>query len=606
MPTVPIYPAARILPIPKAFRAEPGVFAVTPGMRRDVLCTDSRVARAVDRWLGDSTRKDHREQEPAAKSPLIRVRVDAGAIEHLDGYRLTIRCGEIELIGESPAGCFHGLQTLTQLCDRDDASVTCCVIEDWPDFHTRGLLHDITRGRVPTLATLKLMVDRLALLKANHLQLYIEHAFVFSFDKEICGADEGLTPDEACELGAYCHERFIELAPAMASLGHMGRILSMPKYRHLAEVEAQNCWADTAWPQRARGLTLDCLSPESHRLIENMWSDVMEAFPGPIVNTCGDEPWDLGKGRNSRLDAAGTTDAYVSHLRRVYEHCSAHGRRVQVWTDVLCNHPEMLGQLPKDLTMLHWGYDDDANYDATAGYVEMGFDTVVCPSTSGCKRIIGALGLAERNITTFARRGHECGASGLINTDWGDHGHFNLLGCSWHGIALGAACGWDAACAGGDDFDTRFAQAFWGLNDAVMPEALRRASHLDDAWETWRLFWMLLEGVCDESTLPPLDEAREAGRHAQSFMERAANVEPCDAEARQDIDEVSVACQFTRLFADRIALAHGVDVMDFAERLAEATTRYAALWRVRNKPSGLGDILRALDRTPGAAGSTTP
>ena len=81
------------------------------------------------------------------------------------------------------------------------------------------LLHDVTRGKVATLATLKLLVDRLSQLKANQLQLYIEYAFVFSFDEEICGADEGLTPDEVRELGAYCQERFIDLVPAVASPG---------------------------------------------------------------------------------------------------------------------------------------------------------------------------------------------------------------------------------------------------------------------------------------------------------------------------------------------------------------------------------------------------
>ena len=556
----------------------------------------------MDRWLSGPIRGDSPQGKPTATASLIRVRVDGETTGHFDGYRLMIRPGEIEVVGNSAAGCFYGLQTLAQLRSGDEASIPCCTIEDWPDFPTRGLLHDVTRGKTPTLATLKLLIDRLAQLQANQLQLYIEHAFVFSFDEEICGTDEGLTPDEIRELGAYCHERFIELVPAVATPGHMGRILSMPRYRHLAELEAEQTWSETPWPQRTRGLTLDCLNPESHQLVENIWSDVMNAFTGKVVNICGDEPWDLGKGRNrDRIDETGVTEAYVEHLRRVYQQCSARGRRVQVWSDVLCNHREILTRLPTDrvglptdLTILHWGYDDNADYDATRCFVEAGFRTFVCPGTSGWKQIINAVELAERNITTFARRGLECGASGLINTDWGDHGHFNLLGCSWHGIALGAACGWDAGCAGGDDFDARLCKQLWDLEDAAAMQDLRKASQWASTCETWRLFWMPLDKIRGDSALPTTEAAEEASHFAKEFQRKIDEVAPGDTQTRRDFDELHLACRFTQLLAGKIAILHGAAPGDWPQQLIQAVNPYATLWNARNKPSGLSDILTAL------------
>ncbi len=584
----------------------------------------------------------------------LRVAVDQVAVRHRDGYRLQIREDKVELSGGSPAGCFYGLQTLAQLAGtiryagatipsrtppQRLPAVPCCTIVDWPDFTTRGVLHDVTRGRVPTLGTLKLLVDRLAALKINQLQLYIEHAFVFAFDPEICEPDDGLTPDEVRELDAYCRERFIDLVPALATFGHMGRILSMPKYRHLAEVEATKCWAEMTWPQRMRGLTLDCTSPEAHRLVERMWTDVLDAFSSPVVNICGDEPWDLGQGRNrERFAASGNSVAYIEHIRRTHAICASRGRRTQFWSDVVRRYvalrrsPDLLGRLPSDSTVLHWGYDDQADYEGTGTFTGAGLDTFVCPGTSAWKRIISAMDLAGRNIAAFAAAGRRHGARGLLNTDWGDLGHFNLPACSRHAIALGAALGWAADHPTGRDFDARFAGVALGVNDASGIGFFRRASRTAQPCETWRLLVTPMRSVCDDPSLPAHDEvtelrhwATECRRWCQRVVEpvgptfqsvkpvgptfqsvKPQGVAPAEGYIDHDLTELALACRFVELFAEKVAFAHltrmapasnpGVrkDGNAWAEKLMEAANAYADCWRARNKPSGLHEILRAL------------
>ena len=643
---------ARLLPKPRKALAAEGICCVGPQVVVDVRVDDSRVERAVRRWLdGIVSVPPFSSRSEAA----IRVVVDDAVAQRPGGYRLTIQPGRIELIGASAAACFHGLQTLSQLTSQAAGQVACGVVEDWPTFATRGLLHDVTRGKVPTLATLKMLVDRLSLLKINQLQLYIEHAFVFSFDPSICRADDGLTPDEVRELDRYCQERFIDLVPAIASPGHMGRILSMPKYRHLAEIESAQPWERMNWPQRARGLTLDVSQPESRTLIRNVWNDVLAAFTSPVVNICGDEPWDLGKGKNrGRFDAKGTGKAYVDYLRFVCDVCASDGRRCQVWSDVIRNHTDLLSHLPGDLTVLHWGYDDDADYEATRRFVDAGFDTFVCPGTSGWKRIINAMGLAERNISTFADAGSRYGAVGLLNTDWGDHGHFNQLACSWHGIALGAACGWDAQHPIGSAFDERFASTVWGLEDASVVDQLRRVSRVADSCETWRLMGTPLGEMLEDATLPTIEAAEELAGDARdcgallgsmSPCDGPIGMSPCDGAIAQDFSELAVACLFSELFAERVLLAHsagtqsaasvsqsraaahatppqsaahalqpraagfsprGHTVSADAPSAPAAMDAYAQCWNERNKPSGLSDILTALQESVGLARSHDP
>lgn len=573
----------RLLPRPRRVEPLEGVCALTGGIDWEMHVEDARVRRAAAEWI-------EMVEGASVPQPQVNLRIAFERMgRHEHAYALTVRRGRIDLIGESPAGAFHGLQTLRQLVDLSDGNVPCCAIRDDPDFTTRGLLHDVTRGKVPTLATLKLLVNRLAALKCNQLQLYIEHAFTFAFDRDICGPDDGLTPDEIRELDGYCKDRFIDLVPAVATLGHMGRILSMPRYRHLAEIEPTPSWEETPWPQRARGFTLDITNPESHRLVERIWTDILDAFSSPIVNICGDEPWDLGKGKNKDRFAAGSGPPYINHILRTRAICAARGRRSQVWSDVVRNHPELFDRLPRDLTVMHWGYDDKSDYEGTRNFVDAGLNTIVCPGTIGWKRILNAMNLAERNIKAFAEAGKRYGATGLVNTDWGDHGHFNALACSWHGIALGAACAWNADHVTGADFDDAFAATVLGMSDGSVVRSLRDASRIADACETWRLLWQPRQQIAEDLTLPTLERADEctatADRCAQSLF-RSKFYDSLDR------DELLLACRFMRVFADKVRSIRDADVdpLDLTDLLPTLQRN----WLARNKLSGIPDIVQVL------------
>ncbi len=533
--------------------------------------SDPRIRQAMDRMLLEVERRDRASTESDSVGQshtgddgggvTLIAAIDPAVPNGPDAHRIEITPDRILVAGGSARGCFCGIQTLTQLLRSTGDQLPCGTIEDWPDFATRGLLHDVSRGKVPRLDTLKRIADRLALLKINQLQLYIEHAFVFSFDPAICDEHHGLTFDEVRELGAYCHERFIDLVPALATFGHMGRILSMPKYRHLAEIETTKDWSSMSWPERTRGFTLDCLNPEAHRLVERMWKDLLDAFSSPVVNLCGDEPWDLGRGKNKdSRDHESRAHAYVEQIRRTYDICANRSRRCQVWSDVLLNQANLLDRLPSDLVILHWGYDDSVDYEATNTFVGAGFETYVCPGVFGWKRILNAVATAEGNISDFVEVGLGAGASGVINTDWGDHGHFHPLACSWHGIALGAAKSWRADHPTGEKFDRAFANSFFGrrAKSTDMGSGIRRlreASTMCETFETWRLMWMPVAAVRDEQSLPNLDLSRDTCESALSLHKWCQETLPAErenAEFAADLAELSIAARFLDLFARKM------------------------------------------------------
>lgn len=579
-------------------------------LHADVRLDDDRVRSAAEDFT--SSRDDAAiPAEDGNQAAVLSIR-EGGDLAS-EGYRLRIAAGEISIEGGSAAGCFWGLQTLRQLlegtlsaCQQGElAALPAVEIEDAPDFAARGVLHDITRGRVPTLATLKLLVDRAARLKLNEVHLYIEHAFVFSFDREICSPDSGLLPDEARELCAYARSRFVRMVPAIANLGHMGRILSMPKYAHLAERPMRANWEELAWQERLRGATLRSRDPEARTLVSQMLGDVIDAFPGDSVNICGDEPWDIGLSEHDPL--AGDEKkraAYLDHVRFVSDVCAQRDRRVQVWSDYLLGSGASGGDLPNSATILHWGYDDHADYGATERLADSGARVVVCPGTSSWKRVLPAMRLAERNVDRFAQVGAAAGASGILMTDWGDHGHFHMLAGSSVGIAHAADAAWNAAGNPEGARDAALVRRALPLRaedpdvgERVL-DAMRRATDVANGAETWRMLWSDCQVISDEVT--KLDDASlsEAAAAAQSLRAMLGSVRPPDDARAVDHAELLVASRFLELAYQKFRIVRS-EVSggggDWADRLRAAAADYAALWHLRSKPSDLADVLCALE-----------
>ena len=148
-----------------------------------------------------------------------------------EGYQLKITQDKVTIVADSTAGAFYALQTLKQ-CFKNE-NLQTLTITDYPDFSYRGVYHDVTRGKVPTVDTLKNFIDTLAYYKINSLQLYVEHTYEFEQVKDIKEEKGYLTALELQEIDQYCKDNFIEFIPSIATFGHMFEILQTPQFQHL-------------------------------------------------------------------------------------------------------------------------------------------------------------------------------------------------------------------------------------------------------------------------------------------------------------------------------------------------------------------------------------
>ena len=149
--------------------------------------------------------------------------------EDSEEYRIFVEKDRIILEGRSASALFWAIQTLLQIISLNGQEIPCLQITDFPDFRHRGFYHDVTRGKVPKLSTLKSLIEKLAYYKINELQLYVEHSFAFRNIPELWGGRDPLTSEEILELDHYSKRFHIDLIPSLASFGHLYELLRLKR-----------------------------------------------------------------------------------------------------------------------------------------------------------------------------------------------------------------------------------------------------------------------------------------------------------------------------------------------------------------------------------------
>ena len=374
------------------------------------------------------------------------------AVPTNESYRLRIDRGGIAVEAATPTGLFRAAATLRQWLAshaRQTArglEVAAVEIEDRPDFPIRGAMLDVTRNRVPTMAYLERLIDRLAEWKANHLQLYVEHTYAYEDHEDVWRHASPFTAAEIRSLDAYCRERFIELAPNQNSFGHFHRWLVHDRYRPLAEVPEGFSHPFSVDPEP---FSLCATDPRVPKLLGGLYDDLLPQFTSRRFNVGLDETFDLGRGRSAAAcTERGKAAVYLHFLRQVHGLVTDRDRRMLFWGDIILEHPEVIDQIPEDAVALCWGYEANHPYaDQCARLAASGREFWVCPGTSSWNSFGGRLHNAVANLASAATAGFDAGARGLLVTDWGDHGHLQPPAIAELPLSIGAGFAWSVEAA---------------------------------------------------------------------------------------------------------------------------------------------------------------
>lgn len=367
-------------------------------------------------------------------------------LENAEAYHLEVSKRGVKIRAPGAAGLRYGVESLQQLVDTR-GRIPYCTVDDAPRFPMRGIMLDVSRGKVPTPESLRELVDLCVRLKLNVLMLYTEHTFRWRRHPEIGRDDSPLTAEEMLMLDAYAAARHVDLVPCLQSLGHMEDILKLSAYQHLAETDSR--WS--AAPAE----------PGTYDLLRDLYDEYLPNFRSGWLNANCDEPWDLGEGKSAaRAEEIGKGALYLEHVERLRTLAAAHGKRTMIWGDVVHQHPSEIPNIDRDLVLLDWWYEAEFDFDRVRVFRENEIEFLVCPGTSTWNSLFPRIENSQTNIERWAEAGHRHGALGVLNTDWGDRGHYNLQGNSWFGYAMGAQHSWSSAIPD-KEFDRAFSRALF-------------------------------------------------------------------------------------------------------------------------------------------------
>lgn len=536
----------------------------------------------------------------------LKMEIQPDDVKHPQGYHLVIDPEMIRLRGYDPAGLFYGVQTLQQIISQSlHGRLPCMEVMDWPDYPVRGVMLDISRDRVYRLETLCLLVDDLAALKINQLQLYTEHTFAYQGHEIVWQDSSPLTAEDVIILDAYCQDRFIDLVPNQNSLGHMTRWLKHPAYQHLAETSHP---VKTPWGHiQEEPFSLAPVLPESLTFIQGLYDQLLPNFSSRLVNVGCDEAFDIGAGLSRKVcEEKGKGKVYLEYLLQLHAHLEERDRTMQFWGDIILQFPELIPELPGDLIALDWGYEADHPFLTECQiFQDANIPFYVCPGTSSWNSIGGRADNALANINNAAQNGLLHHAQGILITDWGDNGHWQQLPIAYPGISHGAAIGWCLEANQDRDIEDGLNHLVFNDTAQVLGGTLLAIGNMYKAWgillpNSSPLFW-LLQNPADEilSFFPEeLNRIQETLDILDDTQGKLSGLHLHRPDAATIKREMNMTIGLMRHACKRALWLKNKNTHTAKELLYEINGLlfdFQELWLQRSRPGGLRDSLAKFD-----------
>jgi len=353
-------------------------------------------------------------------------------------YEIKIDEESIVIYANADVGFYYAVKTLKQMFSN---SMRCVHIFDEPDLKVRGYMFDISRNKVPTLETVKGILDMMSDLKMNHFQLYVEgFSFEYKSFKKYLTENSYITVEEYKEIEKYADSKYIDFVPNQNGFGHMADWLKQDEFKDLAESpEGIYLWGTHREPS-----TLNPLDEKSIELVKKMYADMLPISDSKYFNMNFDEPFELGKGRSKEaVEKEGLSNVYMDFALKAYDEIKKYDKIPLIWGDVLIKHDDVLDRIPKDMVFVDWGYD--APYPFETNLLKLknaGIKFMAAPGTASWCSFLGRTYDALSTITSSCFFTKNYGGEGILLTNWGDFGHLQSLPITYAPLAYAGLLSW--------------------------------------------------------------------------------------------------------------------------------------------------------------------
>ncbi|MFJ6951015.1 beta-N-acetylhexosaminidase [Micromonospora aurantiaca (nom. illeg.)] len=335
-----------VVPAPEHVRPDPaGDFTLSADAVLRVSPAGRDVAEQLAGWLRPATGfplpvADTGEDGPLTLTLSAAVPARPGEPDDArlgdEGYRLDVTTGGVRITAATPAGLFHGAQTLRQLLPAPIESPTAVAarwavpggtIVDRPRFPYRGAMLDVARHFFAVEDVLR-VIDHLARYKLNHLHLHLtdDQGWRIAVDSwprlaEVGGATAvGGGPggwyarDDYRRIVAYAARRHVTVVPEIDLPGHTNAALVA--YPELAPGKI----APPPYTGTEVGFSfIDPADEQTYAFVADVVGEVAASTPGPWLHLGGDEAFKV------------PADSYRSFVERAQRLVAATGKTVVGW-----------------------------------------------------------------------------------------------------------------------------------------------------------------------------------------------------------------------------------------------------------------------------------
>ncbi len=444
---VPSLPSVELLPLPKEVTWGRGTFALAPSTKivvgEQARDEDLYAARALNEELQarfGTTLEIVRAKasingggqivigEPTINLASRTLLQTAGltvtpASPGREGYLLRATPQGVLVAGSDRRGTFYGVQTLRQLIRPGGslASVPEVTIRDWPDHAVRAV-HVLLDGTSQDYLE-KLIARVLAPYKFNTLVAEAEYVQWESGRPFWTPDPRGATKGQVRHLLEVARQHHIQVIPLIATLGHSEWVFAGLRDDAL-------CQAVAYLPQRLRAegkthVTCDrsrnvfpaVYDPRRPIRIDGRATTLDEALIVPVLKEGIElfKPQWVHLGHDEVRGPEGVRydlDLYFRDVLTLDKVLKASGVHTMLWGDVLWDRREEVQghsgyrDLPRDMTIVPWKYEDVREYPEVAYFRKAGFP------------VIGTTWFNLDNNFYFSQAAKAAGAQGMIRATW--------------------------------------------------------------------------------------------------------------------------------------------------------------------------------------------
>ena len=408
-----------LMPVPAHLQLNPGKFRITRNFAvlvksapaDSVLCgAVNRAYQALNRKTGALFVQQYIKLNDtitnASMQVMARVKVNISP-DADESYNLNIGQNHIDLTAENTIGILRGLQTLVQLCAKDNEGyyLPCVAITDIPRFRWRGLMIDVARHFI-TADEIKRNIDAMATVKMNvlHWHLTDDEGFrveskLFPLLQQDGSNGDYYTQAQLRDIVKYAADRGIMIVPEFDMPGHSQswfagypQMASQPgPYRPGPRMQWQNEHPD---PNRPKGNgitdmianleapTFDATSERVYTFLDKFFGEMAGIFPSAYVHIGADENNGLAWKLNPKIaawmqarhmDNPGDLQRYF--VGRVHDLLQKRHRQVIGWEEIYND------KLPKDAIVHKWIPASMGGFvksmGAAAEFASQGYKTII-------------------------------------------------------------------------------------------------------------------------------------------------------------------------------------------------------------------------------------